>query len=57
MTASDIEAELQSGGIDTDGVVAKEEKQTFYAIGFASSDLPETVLGFSAVDDPSLDTS
>ena len=54
MNADEIEAELQSLDYDTDGVVAWDRRQAFYAVGYRSDDLPE-INGYRPISDPALE--
>ena len=53
MSASEIEQILDDNGVDVEGVVVWENRQEFYAVGYAAADLPD-IDGYRALDDPSL---
>jgi len=54
MTAIKIQNELEEQGYDITGVVAWSQRGEFMVRGYRSDDLPDTVLGHTPIDDPTL---
>ena len=53
-SGKDIEAALESDGVETDGIIVHHTRGTVTVPGYLADDVPDDVAGYRPVDDPSL---